>query len=144
MISIIAGFLYTRMYVSIVLRFGVIEPGVIDEKVSLLTSLFIFIVVIIVGGVVLLRKLSRKEIFVSASVVTVYGIIITLVQFISGSTSGPAAVWFMYLSQPFEWTGFFPTAYLYLQNNFGISLPFIGWIRFFAPLLFVLFGKSNK
>ena len=38
LISVIAGFFYTPIYVRSVIRFGVIEPGVIDSRVSLLIS----------------------------------------------------------------------------------------------------------
>lgn len=61
MIAVIAGYLYTPIYIRIVIRFGVIEPGVIDSRVSLLTSLGILAAVLILGGMVLLRKQTKKE-----------------------------------------------------------------------------------
>lgn len=45
LIAIIAGFFYTPLYVRIVLRFGVHEPGVIDDGVALMTSAGIFLAV---------------------------------------------------------------------------------------------------
>ena len=47
LVAAIAGFLYTPIYVRIVIQFGVIEPGVIDSRVSLMTSLGILAAVLI-------------------------------------------------------------------------------------------------
>ena len=99
--------------------------------------------VLVLGGLVFLRKQTRKEIFVSSAVVSVYGIVLLLLQLLTGSTTGPAAVLFMHLSTPLEWTGFFSGLYLYLQETFELSWPIIGWLRFFAPFLFVLFGRKS-
>ena len=109
LVAVIAGFLYTPIYVRIVIQFGVIEPGVIDSRVSLMTSLGILAAVLILGGMLLLRKQSRKEIFISAAVVSAYGLILPLIQVLIGATTGPTAVVFMYLGQPLEWTGFLST-----------------------------------
>lgn len=141
LIALIAAFFYTPLYVRIVIRFGVIEPGVIDKTVSLLTSVGILLAVVVLGGIILLRKQTKKEIFVSAAILSAYGLLLMLVQLLTNSTTGPVAVLFMYLSKPLEWTGFFPTLYLYLEEHFGISLPIIGWLRFLVPFLFVLFGR---
>ena len=92
LISLIAGLLYTPCYVRIVLRFGVIEPGVIDSKVSLLTSGGLLIVFLFLGGIALLRNETRLEIFVSSSIVVVYGILLLVIQVLSGSMTGP---WFL-------------------------------------------------
>lgn len=143
LIAIIAGFFYTPLYVRLVLKFGVHEPGVIDDGVTLMTSAGIFLAVLLLGGILLLRKQSRKEIFVSAAIVSIYGIVLILLQTLLGFTTGPAAVIFMYLYKPLEWTGFFAELFFYLQSNFGVSLSIIGWLRYFVPLLFVLFGRRD-
>lgn len=143
LVAVIAGFLYTPIYVRIVIQFGVIEPGVIDSRVSLLTSLGILAAVLILGGMILLRKQSRKEIFISAAVVSAYGLILLLIQFLIGATTGPAAVVFMYLGQPLEWTGFFTELFFYLNEHFEISISAIRWLRFLVPFLFVLFGRKR-
>ena len=143
LIALIAAFLYTPLYVRIVLKFGVVEPDVIDDRVSLLTSAGLLVAIVVLGGIVLLRKQTRKEIFVSAAILSVYGLLLMAIQLLTNSTTGPAAVVFMYLSKPLEWTGFFPELYLYLQEYFEISLPIIGWLRYLAPFLFVLFGRRT-
>lgn len=142
LIALITSFFYSPLYVGIVIRFGMIEPGVINKTVSLLTSAGILLAVVVLGGIILLRKQTKKEIFVSAAVLTAYRFLILLVQLLTNSTTGPAAILFMYLSKPFEWTGFFPALYLYLEGSFGISLPIVSWLSFLVPFLFVLFGRK--
>lgn len=143
LIAVIAGYLYTPIYIRIVIRFGVIEPGVIDSRVSLLTSLGILAAVLILGGMVLLRKQTKKEILISAAAVSAYGLILLLIQFLIGTTSEPAAVVFMYLGRPLEWTGFFSELSFCLKEHVGISISAIGWLRFLVPFLFVLFGRKG-
>ena len=142
LVSLIAGLLYTPCYVRIVMRFGVIAPGVIDDKISLLTSLFLMLAALILGWV-LLRKQTRTEIFVSSSIVVVYGLLLWAVQFFSGSTSGPAAVVFMHLSTPLEWMTLPSELVLYFQEHRAITIPFFGYLHFFIPWLFIAFGRKN-
>jgi len=143
LVSLIAGLLYTPCYVRIVMRFGVIAPGVIDDKISLLTSFFLMLAALILGWVFLLRKQTRTEIFVSSSIVVVYGLLLWAVQFFSGSTSGPAAVVFMHLSTPLEWMTLPSELGLYLQEHRTITIPFFGYLHFFMPWLFIAFGRKN-
>lgn len=143
LISIIGGFFYAPLYVQIVVRFGVMAPGRIDDGVTLAASGGILLSVLVLGGALLLRKQSRKEIFVSAGVVFVYGILVCLIQMFVGNIKGSAAVIFMYLFQPLEWTGFFSELFSYLQDHFQVSLPIIWWFRFFVPFIFVLFGRKQ-
>lgn len=143
LIAIIAGFLYTPLYVRMILWFGITESGVIDTRVSLLTNAGSLLAVLVLGGVTLLRKQSRKEIFVSSAVVSAYGLVLLLLQFIMGGTTGSMALVFMRLYQPLEWTGFFTEIFLYLKNNFGVSFLPICWLNCFVPFLFVLFGRKT-
>lgn len=143
LIAVIAGFLYVPIYVRIMLRFGVIESGVIDSRVSLFISAGLLAAVLALGGMILLRKQPRKEIFISAAVVSVYGMILFLIQLLIGAATGPTAAALTYLGQPLEWTGFFTELSLCLRERFGISFFAIGWLRFLVPFLFVLFGHKT-
>lgn len=144
LIAIIAGFLYTPCYVRLVLSFGEIEPGVIDDKVSLLVSGFLFVVTLILGWVFLLRKQTYKDIFISSSIVVVYGLLLLVVRFLIGSKPGLFASVFLYWGIPLNWT-IFPTELgEYLQEHTGLIVPFYEFIRFFVPWLFVLFGKKSS
>lgn len=144
LIAIIAGFLYTPLYVRIVVRFGVIKPGVIDNKISLLTSCALLIATLVLGWALLLRNQTRRDIFVSASVVVVYGLLLFGLQFLTGSTTGPAAVVFIHLNEPLDWTIFLTELGLYVEEHAGFTIPFLGYIRFFVPWLFALFGKKSS
>lgn len=145
LIAVIAGFLYAPIYTIIVLGFGIIQPGVIDKRVSLFAGAGITMAVLILGGMLLLRGLSKKERFISAFVLSAYGILLLLVQSLLGAVTGPGAIVFMYLCKPLEWTGFFVDFSFYLRERFGFSLPLIGWLRCLVPFLFVLFGhKTHK
>ncbi len=144
LIAVIAGFLYSPLYLGIVVRLGVIELGVIDDKVSVLTSGALLIATLVLGWIFLLRKQTRTDIFVSSSVVVVYGLLLFGLQFLTGSTTGPAAVAFLYLGKPLDWT-IFPTELgFYVKEHAGFSIPFFGVVRFFVPWLFALFGKKSS
>lgn len=61
LIAVIAGFLYAPIYTRIVLGFGIIQPGVIDKRVSLFAGAGITMAVLILGGMLLLRGLSKRR-----------------------------------------------------------------------------------
>ena len=100
LIAVIAGFLYAPIYTRIVLGFGIIQPGVIDKRVSLFAGAGITMAVFILGGMLLLRGLSKKERFISAFVLSAYGILLLLVQSLLGAVTGPGAIVFMYHLSP--------------------------------------------
>lgn len=144
LICVIAGFLYVPIYVRIMVRFGILESGMLDYRISFVTSIGLFLATLLLGGGLLLRKRTRKEIFVSASVMVIYGLILHLLRLIMHSTSGLVAVVLLRHSEPFEWT-FSPHLSSYLYEQTGHSLPLLGWLSSFEPLLFVVFGqKSNQ
>lgn len=145
LITVIAGALYTPCCVQILLRYGVVSPGVIDGRVSLLTSGFLLAAVLLLGWVLLLRDQTRREIFLSASLVVAYGLVLFAVQLLTGSTTGPAAVVFLRLVEdPLSWTVFPAQLGLYMRERLGWTVPFLGLLRFFVPYLFVLFGKRDS
>lgn len=145
LITVIAGALYTPCCVRILLRYGVVSPGVIDDTVSLLTSGLLLAAAVLLGGVLLLRDLTRGEIFLSASLVAAYGLLMFAVQLLTGSTTGPAAVAFLRLvEEPLSWTVFPSELALYMREHLGWTIPFLGLLRFFVPYLFVPFGKRDS
>jgi hypothetical protein len=143
LISLVAGMLYSRCYVRLVLRFGVVEPGVIDETVSLIVSGVLLLAVLVLGWALLLRKQTRREIFISASVVVAYGLLLWVLQVLLGAVTGPAAVVFLHLGTPLEWTGFFAELSLYLHDR-GVTIPFLGLLRYMVPWLFAAFGRPSS
>ncbi|MEA4986583.1 MAG: hypothetical protein VB095_00770 [Anaerovorax sp.] len=143
LITLIAGWLYSKCYFRIALRFGVTEPGVIDDKISLLASGFLLMVTLILGWAILLRKQTRIEIFVSSSIVVVYSLLLWAIQLLTNSTTGSAAVVFMHLATPLEWMTFPSLLGIYLQEHSAITIPLIGYLHFFVPWLFIIFGRKN-
>ena len=143
LIAVVAGFFYNSIYIKMVLRFAITEDGGINSWASLLTSAGLLAAVLALGGMLLLRKQSRKEIFISAAVISAYGIILFLLQLLTGATTGPAGVLFMHLGMPLRWTGFFQELSLSLKEYLGNFASVIGWLRFLAPFLFVLFGRKQ-
>lgn len=143
LLALAAGLLYTPCYVRIVLRFGVIGPGVIDETVSLLASGGLMVIFLLLGWLALLRSQTRGEIFVSSSLVVIYGLLLWAAQMLTGSTAGPAAVFFLRMGTPLEWMSFPSVLSLYLRERLGIAAPFLGWLRFFVPWLLVPLGGKG-
>lgn len=145
LISLAAGIFYHPIYIRAVLQFCVTEPGVIDRRGALMIDAAILAVVLIAGKMTLLRRQSKKEILISAGVVSAYGILLLLVQLLTNGTTGAAAILFMYLDIPLRWTNLFTNLSFYLQDYFQISVPVIRWMRFFVPFLFVLLDlPKNK
>ena len=141
LIALVAGWLYTPCYVRIALRFGVVSPGVIDEGVSLLASGGLLAATLVLGWAALLRRQTRADIAVSASLVVANGMALYALQALSGSTTGPAAVVFLHLETPLEWTAFPTNLGLYLQSRGAGTVPGLGLLRFFVPWLFIAFGR---
>lgn len=149
LISAAAGCLWTPLVVRLLVRFAIVTlPDgsiTIDLTRQLLIYGIVMVSVLLIGGLLLLRKLNKKAIFVSASLVTGYSLLLTLAQVVSGTITGPGAVVFLYLYAPLEWMTFpgmllrelFPgnysPAYIYLT----------GILDHFVPYLFVLFGKRQ-
>lgn len=143
LIAFIAGIVYTPLYVELVTRFGVIEPGVLDDKICLLTRAVLFLAVIFLGGILLLRKMTRKEILISTAVVVLYGALVSILQLAVGNSNGPVSVVLMYLHQPLDWT-FTSSFAFYLHDHYGVHADWLGCLSYAEPFLFVLFGRRER
>lgn len=152
LISVITGFLWTPCMVRLLVRFAIVRQpdGSLDfnESRQLLIYGLGMAAVLVLGGLLLLRKLTRREIFISASLVVGYCVLLNVAQLVTGITTGPGALVFMRLSASLEWIHFpsillqmllpkpdtvSTNAYIYLT-----SLPSL-----FVPYLFVLFGRKR-
>lgn len=143
LLAFVAGLLYLPCYVRLVLRFGVIAPGEIDGTVSLLTSGGLMVIFLLAGWLILLRGQTRREIFVSSSLVVAYGLILWAIQMLTGSTTGPRMGFFLRMAAPLEWMGFPSSLSLYLRERLGVTAPFLGFLRFFVPWLLVPLGEKD-
>lgn len=99
----------------------------------------ILIVSLIVGRA-FFRNITRKEVFFSASIVVVIGLIIIFTQLASGVTTGSGAVFFMYAARIFEWSGFIPQL-LYRVNG---SIWLGAFVNCLTPYVFIPFGKKEQ
>ena len=135
LLAVVAGWLYVPCYVRLVRRFDLIGPGVMAGRRLAAGG-------IRAGRAVLLRGLTRRERFCSASILVGYGPLLELIRLLPGSTAGSAVV-LLYLSGPLEWMGFPASLDGYLTEHCGSTIPLPGHLRFFVPWLFVLFGTEN-
>ena len=144
LISILGGLCYDPVYIKILMRFGISKSGELNRIATLWASGGLLLAVLLLGGFLLLRNLSQEEIFASAAVVAIYGLLLSAIQRLTGSTTGPAAIVFLYLFPPLNWTGFFVELFVYIKEKWEISLPFILWLSYLAPFLFMVFGRKKR
>ncbi|MDD4843152.1 MAG: hypothetical protein PHU31_02305 [Anaerotignum sp.] len=100
----------------------------------------VFIGTLLVGGKVFFRSMTRKDIFFSASIIVVIGLIMNLTQWAFNLTTGPYAVFFMYASQIFEWSSIIPQLLYRINENIWLA-SVIGSL---TPYLFIPFGKKEQ
>ncbi len=110
-----------------------------DHTRWLLLSGCIFVIFLLIGGLVFFRKLSRKELFYSASVMVAVDIAGTLISNFTQRTPAGAA-FAVYFSEFTSWNDFVADV---LLNVIGLN-PWISTIFAWSiPYLFVLFGKKT-
>lgn len=105
-------------------------------------SCILFLAVLLLGGIRYFRKMNRKEIFLSASVMVgvnlVVGILITYVL--------PIGMWSFLWSACTEWTAAISEIFgeASARPEFSLQRLISDVLRWLAPYLFVLFGKSEE
>lgn len=123
-------------------RFAAVESpeGVysIDTTRQLIVYGALFAAVLLVGGLVFFRNMSRKEIFWSATIIVLYGLVLTAVEGFA-DISAEQSLLIYELSRPFEWCQFWSSGLYLLTGNI--------WIGAIASklsiYLLVLFGKGK-
>ncbi|MBW9154619.1 hypothetical protein [Clostridium estertheticum] len=140
---ILAGVIAFNAVVYLIGRFMVVTlpDGTItsDSTRELIVYGAIFIVTVIVGGIVFFRKMTRKEIFFSASIVVAIGLLMNVLQWAFNLTTGTVAVFFIYASRIFDWSSIVPLLLYRVNVNLWLG-AFIGSL---TPYLFILFGKKE-
>ena len=144
LIAVISGYFYTPLHVSVMVRFGVTKSGEINYGVSLLTSAFLFLAVLFLGGITLLRKQTRKEIFVSAAVIFAYGILLLVIQLLTGSINRLCSNWIYVLIQTagLDWI-FYKPFHLFAARTWDCNGSY--WVGgdFFRPSYSFYLVKSR-
>lgn len=115
------------------------EDGVIqvsaDPVRSAVFSAVLFLIVLLLGGLWAFRNMTKKEIAVSAAIMTAVYLLLDLVQILVPNYS--TSLFFAYIQ---NWTAT-PASFLFsLTDNLAASAI----VSSFSPLLFILFGKKPK
>lgn len=136
---LIASWICFQLEVRLLLRFAIVTmpDGSIssDSTRSLIVFAFVFVAVLLIGGLAFFRKISRRELLVSALVMVALNVVATLIAY---KVQGMFA---LYWSEFTEWSIFIPQLLYKLgmePDNF-----LAGVLRWLAPLLFVPFGKKE-
>ncbi|MGO5115104.1 hypothetical protein ACTQ33_08750 [Candidatus Avoscillospira sp. LCP25S3_F1] len=106
-----------------------------DPVRSAIFNAALFLIVLLVGGLWVLRSMTRKEIAVSAGITSFIYLLIVLAQLYLPNF--PLS-WSMILAYVQTWTSTIASFLLKLTDNLTLSV--IG--SSFAPLLFILFGRK--
>jgi len=100
-------------------------------------SAVIFLAVLAIGGFLFFRKMSRRELFCSASVMVIFNIVGNLIAVFFQRTITSFTIFYSEIS---TWKGFIDQLLYDMGLNQWISLV----ITAAVPYLFVLFGKKAE
>jgi len=142
-ISIIGGYIGWYALVYLLTFTHVVQPDgtVISDYGRQVIIYFVYTVLFVgITGVLFLRKMSRKEIFWSSTVVVALALLLTTISHLVGPISGTTAAGMIYIAMPLEWMDLPVTLIHYFTGDY----PLIAFVlRAFMPYLFVLFGESK-
>jgi hypothetical protein len=142
-IAIIGGYIGWYILVRLLTFTHVVQSdGTVLTDYGRQVMIYILYTVLFVGitGFLFLRKMSRKEIFWSATVVVLLNLLLTAASYLVGPMSGTDAIIFMRLSMPFEWMDFPHTLIHYITGEY----TWLGSVlRGLMPYLYLFFGKKN-
>lgn len=139
---ICAGYLSFYLTVLIVSKFGIVTlpDGSSTVSNTFQTILEILLFIINLGlAYLLVRNMTRKEIFWSATIIVVIQLIFQLIQLIVIGTSLDIqlGLWLTYAT---EWCRIISYTCYLITKNAWIG----GFLICFAPYIFVLFGKKQQ
>lgn len=138
---IVAGLIsyWLEVYIGSRFIFTKLPDGTVTNNDTLWTAMsaIIFLVTLAVGGFLFFRKMSKQEIFCSASVMIIFNVIAGLIAYFF-QRSIPSFT--MFFAKICTWHGFIDQLLYDIGLNMWIG-AIIGWA---VPYLFVLFGKKYK
>jgi len=108
-----------------------------DNTRWMIMSAGIFLVVVCIGGFLFFRKMTRKEIFYSASILVILNVVLGVFTYITQRTFSSFTVLWNELS---EWDRVFSQILVQLGWNEWLSTAIV-WIL--PPYIFLLFGKKE-
>lgn len=108
-----------------------------DTTRWMILSAGLFLAVVLIGGLLFFRKMTRKEILFSASVLAILNVVLGLLaNLIQHSLPYLTMLW----AEMNEWSSVFTQILLQLGVNSWVS-AFLVWIL--PPYIFLLFGKKE-
>jgi len=132
-----AGWVSFQLMVRLIGRLAIVTlpDGTVtsDNTIWMLLSGCVFVAVVLLGGFLVFRKMTRREIFLSASILVILNAIMGIISQINFSAY---PMFWIYVS---EWSSFLSQLLFRLNLNEWIS-AIIVWS---APWLFVPFGKKG-
>lgn len=129
----LGGFFFT---VKTVDADGVTQVSV-DPVRSLIFNVVLFLVVLLAGGLWVLRSMTKKEIAVSAGIASAIYLLIVLAQFYLPNSPTSLILALAYIQ---NWTGILSSCLIRITDN----ITFSAILSCFAPMLFTLFGKKSN
>ena len=140
---IITGFIssYLSTFLTSKFAIAILSDGsvTIDNTRSFIIQGIIFLLVLVIGGFLVFRNMSKIEIFFSASIVVIFQIALIFIQLIFNITTGPGAIFFLNIYQLTEWSNVVTEMLCKVINN-GWMCSFISSL---TPYLFIPFGKNQ-
>ena len=146
---VIAGFISWYLMVGYIGRLAIVRlpDGTIttNNNIWMLLSGILFVVVLLLGGLLFFRKMTRKELLYSATVMFVLNAIMGIVSYLLPSNSitfffVEIAEWYSFIPQLFY--SFITQLAYKLRGNSAIAwiVSVVDWATVY---LFVLFGKKD-
>lgn len=110
----------------------------IDSGKEMLIYGLILIATLLIGRW-FFRTMNRKEIFVSASILILFDLTLTGIQFLLPPTKGAYALFFLYASRLFEWSNLIYQLIFQITGSIWAGV----FLNCLAPYLFVLPGRRK-
>jgi len=107
----------------------------LDSTRFMIISGIIFVITVLIGGIFFFRKMTRRELFCSASVLAVINVVFGL------TANKMQGVFALYYSKLTGWNDFISNLLLLITQNTWI-IAVIVWLL--PPYIFVLFGKKEN
>ena len=140
---ILSGIISYYVFVYFGGRFFTVEQadGVFaaDQTRVWIARAVIFVAVLLIGGLVFFRKMTKKELLVSASIMTGIYLLVVLIAWILVMDSNELSTFFAYVSLNMVWADVISQAIVSITKNVWTGMI----IGSFTPYLFLLFGKKK-
>lgn len=140
---IVAGFISFHLNVLLISKLALVKiyDGTVTSdtsRVMILYALGLFTTVLL-GGFLFFKNMTRKEVFLSASIMVAVNILLLSIQWILKSGTGFTAGIMLYTAEIYEWSMFIPLMLMKVIDNVWIC----SLVGCFVPYLFIPFGRKE-